>query len=35
LRPPLLALLGNDGEFDPALLDVKNRIRNFSWEKTI
>jgi hypothetical protein len=35
LRPPLLALLGNDGEFDLALLDVKNRVRNFSWEKTI
>src|SRR2546430_8772287 len=25
-----LALLGNDGEFDLALLDVKNRVRNLS-----
>jgi hypothetical protein len=26
----LLALLGKDGELDPALLDVKDRVRNFS-----
>ena len=25
-----LALLGNDGEFDLALLDVKNRVRDLS-----
>jgi hypothetical protein len=30
-----LALLGNDGEFDLALLDVKNRVRNLSLRKTI
>jgi hypothetical protein len=26
-----LALLGNDGEFDLALLDVKNRVRDLSF----
>jgi hypothetical protein len=26
----LLALLGNDGELDLALLNVKDRVRNFS-----
>src|SRR6266481_9632942 len=28
-----LALLGNDGEFDLALLDVKNRVRDLSLRK--
>src|SRR4030095_16263049 len=28
-----LALLGNDGELDLALLDVKNRVRNLSLRK--
>jgi hypothetical protein len=30
-----LALLGNDGEFDLALLDVKNRVRDLSLRETI
>src|SRR6202165_3009380 len=28
-----LALLGNDSELDPALLDVKNRVRDLSLRK--